>query len=225
MASRLGYGPTMYQSKKTAEKRRFFKLTAVCLALLSSACSVSTITLSGNYPAPLARKLPITVGVYYPEELRNYAYVEIDDASGKDQYIIQSGESQMRLFNTVLPALFQDVVLLDSLDDVPQNGAIDAVFVPAIEEFQLGLPNKTKLKVYEIWLKYNMRLSKTNGDYIADWVMTAYGKSPDESFQSVDEGVKDAATVAMRDLAASFTLGFTGVPGVSDWLRENNYSP
>ena len=201
------------------------RLPAIALLLLASSCSVSTITLEGNYPSPLVRKIPITVGVYYPEELRNFSYVEIDDYSGKDQYIVNSGASQIELFNTMLPALFQNVVLLDDLDGIAGNTTLDAVFVPAIEEFQLGLPSKTKLKVFEIWLKYNMRLSKTNGDYIADWVMTAYGKTPDENFESVDSGVQDAALVAMRDLAASFTLGFTGVPGVNDWLKDNNFTP
>ena len=200
-------------------------LLAAFITLLASACSVSTITLQGAYPTPLVRKIPITVGVYYPEELRNFSYVEIDDYSGKDQYIVNSGASQIELFNTMLPALFENVVLLDDLDSIPGMQNLDAVFVPAIEEFQLGLPSKTKLNVFEIWLKYNMRLSKTNGEYIADWVMTAYGKSPDENFQSVDSGVQDAAVVAMRDLAASFTLGFTGVPGVNDWLKENNFTP
>jgi len=158
----------------------------------------------------------------YPEELRNFSFTEIDDYTGDDQYIINSGASQVELFNTVLPALFENVVLLDSLDS-PQAGNIDAVFVPAIEEFQLGLPSKTKLKVYEIWVKYNMRLENPNGDYIADWVMTAYGKSPTESFQSVDDGVQGAAVVALRDLAASFTLGFTGIPEVNEWLKENDH--
>ena len=92
--------------------------------------------------------------------------------------------------------------------------------MPVIEEFQLGLPAKTKLKVYEIWVKYNMRLENANGDYIADWVMTAYGKSPTESFQTVDAGVQDAAVVALRDLAASFTLGFSDIPEVNEWLKE-----
>jgi hypothetical protein len=215
----------MYQRSFPARIRHFQVLVVACLALFCSSCSVSTITLSGDYPQPLARKLPITVGVYYPDELRNFSYTEIDDDSGADQFIVQSGASQVQLFDTMLPALFENVVLLDNLDNVAQNTNIDAVFVPAIEEFQLGLPSKTKLDVYEIWLKYNMRLSKTNGDYIADWVMTAYGKSPDADFRSVDSGVQDAATVAMRDLAASFTLGFSGVPGVNDWLRENNYLP
>jgi hypothetical protein len=126
------------------------------------------------------------------------------------------------LFNTVLPALFENVVMLDSLESA-QTAGIDAVFVPDIEEFQLGLPAKTKLKVYEVWVKYNMRLENPNGEYIADWVMTAYGKSPTESFQSVDAGVQDAAVVALRDLAASFTLGFTGVPEVNEWLVEHEH--
>jgi hypothetical protein len=189
--------------------------------LLLASCAANTINITGSYPSPLVRKIPITVGVYYPEELRNFSFIEIDDYTGDDQYIVNSGSSQIELFNTVLPALFENVVMLDSLD--PRPGSVDAVFVPAIEEFQLGLPSKTKLKVYEVWVKYNMRLENPNGDYIADWVMTAYGKSPTESFQSVDAGVQDAAVVALRDLAASFTLGFTGIPEVNDWLTENEH--
>lgn len=201
-------------------------LNAVALfvaAQILVSCAASTITITGTYPTPLVRKLPITIGVYYPDELRNFSYTEIDDYSGKDQYIINSGMSQMDMFNTVLPALFESVVMLDSLEEAQTRGNLDAIFVPAIEEFQVGLPDKTKLKVFEIWVKYNMRLSQANGDYIADWVMTAYGKSPQESFQSVDAGVKDAAFVALRDLAASFTIGFPDVPEVNDWLRDNNH--
>lgn len=189
------------------------------LAILSG-CAASTIVINGEYPSPLVRKLPLTVGVYYPEELRNFAYTEINDNTGDDEYIVQSGASQLELFNTLLPALFENVVELES----PANAStqVDAVFVPAIEEFQLGLPQKTKLKVYEIWMKYNMKLQKANGDYIADWVMTAYGKAPQENLQTVDAGVQSAAVVAMRDLAASFTLGFKDVPEVNEWLKANN---
>lgn len=195
---------------------------SIVTAMLAG-CGASTIVLSGSYPSPLVRKLPITVGVYYPEELRNFSYTEIDDYSGQDQYILQGGGSQLELFNTVLPALFENVVMLDSLDTAANNSQLDAVFVPSIAEFQLGLPQKTKLKVYEIWMKYNMRLSTAGGDYIADWVMTAYGKAPQENMKTVDAGVQDAAVVAMRDLAASFTLGFTTVPEVNEWLKSNNY--
>jgi hypothetical protein len=206
-------------SFKTPFHRACSLLALALTSILLASCAAKTINISGNYPSPLVRKIPITVGVYYPEELRNFSFIEIDDYSGDDQYIVNSGETQIELFNTVLPALFENVVMLESLD-APGAG-IDAVFVPAIEEFQLGLPQKTKLKVYEVWVKYNMRLEDPQGEYIADWVMTAYGKSPTESFQSVDAGVQDATIVALRDLAASFTLGFDDIPEVNEWLAEN----
>lgn len=204
-----------------APARRVVSLSGIALlSVLLTSCAAKTINISGTYPSPLVRKIPITVGVYYPDELRNFSFTEIDDYSGDDQYIVNSGKTQVDLFNTVLPALFESVVVLDSLDK--RSPGLDAVFVPAIEEFQLGLPQKTKLKVYEVWVKYNMRLEKPEGEYIADWVMTAYGKSPTESFQSVDAGVQDATVVALRDLAASFTLGFSGIPEVNEWLAENS---
>ena len=202
-----------------AIRRKLLLPGTAVVSLLLASCAANTINISGTYPSPLVRKIPITVGVYYPEELRNFSFTEIDDYTGDDQYIVNSGETQVELFNTVLPALFEHVVMLDSLEERP--GELDAVFVPAIEEFQLGLPQKTKLKVYEVWVKYNMRLEQPEGEYIADWVMTAYGKSPTESFQSVDAGVQDATVVALRDLAASFTLGFSGIPEVNEWLAEN----
>ena len=76
---------------------------------------------------------------------------------------------------------------------------VDAIFEPIIEEFQLALPTKTKLDVYEIWIKYNMRLMTADGDYIADWVLTSYGKTPSESLRSVEAAINAAAIVALRD--------------------------
>lgn len=191
------------------------------IALLT-ACSAATIDISGTFPAPLVRKLPLTVGVFYGDAFTNHSYIEINDNTGDDQYIINSGASQIELFNTMLPAVFEEVVMLDSIENAGAYSNLDAVFIPTIEEFQVGLPAKTRLNVFEIWVKYNMRLARTNGDYIADWVMTAYGKSPEETFQSVDAGVNDAANVALRDLAASFTLGFSNIPEVNDWLKSEN---
>ena len=198
------------------------KMALVATVLLLSACAATTIDISGTFPAPLIQKLPLTVGVFYDSAFTNHSFIEINDSTGDDQYIINSGSSQIELFNTMLPAVFQNVIELDSIESANARSDLDAVFVPAIEEFQVGLPQKTRLNVYEIWVKYNMRLAGSNGDYIADWVMTAYGKSPEETFQSVDDGVNDAANVALRDLAASFTLGFSDIPEVNDWLRVQN---
>src|SRR5690606_41015341 len=76
-------------------------LPAVLLLLLSG-CAARTITLNASYPTPLVVPLPLTIGVYYPEELREFRYTEVDDSSGKDQYIIAAGPSPVAAFNTVL---------------------------------------------------------------------------------------------------------------------------
>ncbi len=197
-------------------------LTPVTLCMLLAGCSASVINIEGNYPSPLVNQLPLTLGVIYDDNFSNYSFTEIDEYSGDDQYIINSGASQVDLFNTILPAVFSQVVFLESADDIASHPELDMIFQPGIEEFQVGLPQKTRLNVYEIWVKYNMRLSAPDGNSIADWVMTAYGKSPQETFGSVDAGVNEAAVEAFRDLAATFSLGFANIPEVNDWLRTNN---
>lgn len=184
-------------------------------------CGVSNVVIEGDYPIPLVDKMPVSVAVYYDQALKDFAYLEYSE-TGSEEYNIESGASHIDLFNRVTPAMFDQVVIVDSMEEA-QAAGVDAVFAPAIEEFQLALPSKTKLDVYEVWIKYNMRLLTAEGDYIADWVLTSYGKSQtgsSMSMRTVDSAINDAAVLALRDLASSFALGFQAVPEVSDWLSE-----
>jgi hypothetical protein len=189
----------------------------VIIALLLAGCGVSNVVIEGSFPTPNIAKLPLSIAVYYDDALRDFAYMEYTE-TGQEEFNIESGTSHMQLFNAILPAMFDRVVFINSMDDAPAQG-VDAVFVPAIEEFQLALPAKTKLDVYEVWIKYNMRLLTASGDYIADWVLTSYGKTPQATFLSPEEGISEAAIVALRDLASSFSLSFSQVPEVRDWLN------
>ena len=87
----------------------------------------------------------------------------------------------------------------------------------------LALPQKTRLDSYEVWVKYNMRMLGPDGAYIADWVLTSYGKTPMEGLLSVEGGINEATVSALRDLASNFALSFGAVPEVRDWLasRQN----
>jgi len=186
--------------------------------LLLESCGVSNVTIEGSFPTPNISKLPLTVAVYYDDALREFAYLEYSE-TGAEEFNIESGQSHIELFNAVLPAMFEEVVVVDSMEAAEARG-VDAVFAPLIEEFQLALPAKTKLDVYEVWIKYNMRLVTAEGDYIADWVLTSYGKTPTETFRTTEAAINDAAVVALRDLASSFSLSFTQVPEVRDWLAS-----
>ena len=202
-------------SLETASAVRRGLILTACLAVLT-ACGVSSVTVSGTYPSPNVNKIPLSIAVYYDDVLKAFSYIEYTE-TGSEEYDIQSGQSHMDLFNVILPAMFDQVVLVNSLEEAAELG-VDAVFMPAIEEFQLALPYKTKLDVYEVWIKYNMRLQAADGEYIADWVVTSYGKTPTETFKSNEAAINEAASGALRDLGSSFSFNFSSVPEVRDWL-------
>ena len=188
------------------------------LLLLLGACGVNSLVVEGNYPTPAVRKIPLTLGLYFDEDLRNFLYIEYTE-TGQEEYRVASGQTHVQLFGSLLPAMFERVVVLDSMDDASDAG-VDAVFAPSIEEFQLALPQKTRLDAYEVWVKYNMRLLGPDGAYIADWVLTSYGKTPTANLLSAEGGINDATVSALRDLASNFTLSFSAVPEVRDWLAS-----
>lgn len=212
--------PRVYKIKLTIQRlsQKIVLLLAVCSL---AACGVSNVVIEGSFPTPNINKLPLSVAVLYDSALTEFAYIEYSE-TGAEEYNIASGQSHVELFNAVLPAMFDAVIVVNSMEEAEAHG-VDAIFAPAIEEFQLALPSKTKLDVYEIWIKYNMRLLTAEGDYIADWVLTCYGKTPPESLRSVEAAINEAAVVALRDLATSFSLSFAQVPEVKDWL--NTLSP
>ena len=193
-------------------------LCASVCALVLASCGVSKVVIEGSYPTPNVAKLPLTLAVVYDEPLRSFSYIEYSE-TGAEEFNIASGESHVALFDAVLPAMFQSVVQVASLEDAEALG-VDAIFVPAIDEFQLALPQKTKLDVYEVWIRYNLRFLAGDGGPIADWVLTSYGKTPTESMRTADSAINDAAVVALRDLASSFSLSFAQVPEVRDWLAS-----
>ena len=199
-------------------KNMCFGMAVLLVALSLSGCGFSNVVIEGSFPTPNINKIPVTVAVYYDDAIRGFSYLEYSE-TGQEEFNIESGRSHMELFNAVLPAMFDRVIVVDNLEDARAEG-VDAVFAPAIEEFQLALPAKTKLDVYEVWIKYNMRLLTAEGDYIADWILTSYGKTPTETFRSVADGINEAAVVALRDLASSFSLSFGQVPEVRDWLSS-----
>lgn len=195
----------------------YIKTAVLAAGFALAGCGVSNVVIEGSYPTPNISKLPLSVAVYYDQALRDFAYLEYSE-TGTEEFNIQSGRSHMDLFNAVVPAMFDRVVFIETMEEAQASG-VDAIFAPTIEEFQLALPSKTKLDVYEVWIKYNMRLLTAEGDYIADWVLTSYGKTPTATFLSVEQAINEAAVVALRDLASSFSISFSQVPEVRDWLN------
>lgn len=181
-----------------------------------------TLIVEGKFPPPLVNEIPLVAGLHLPTEFKSYRYIEASEDRAK--WIIDMGEAQSSMFQTVLPGMFVQVRELNTLTFAEGNDGktpdVDFVITPRIEEFQYTLPSETKIKVYEIWLKYNVQVFDNRGTLIADWILTAYGKTPSGFMQSDEAALNQAVVVALRDAGANLALNFANVPEVRAWLAQ-----
>lgn len=194
--------------------------TAAVLAAALAGCTQSVaLRVASEVPAALVMKLPVAVGVHYPPQLAGHVYRE--ESEDRPGWTIETGPSQVALFDRVLGSMFERVVPLAQrpVPGAPASG-VDGVLVPRIEEVQFATPQETRLEFYEAWIRYGMELLAPDGTTLADWTFAAYGKAPPSSFMSgAEQGLNQAIEAALRDAGAKLATGFGEVPEVKAWLE------
>ena len=189
---------------------------AVSLLLILTACEQSmTLRVESEIPTPVIERIPVKIGVFYQDELRNYVSEENSDERPK--WKIESGSSHVDLFEQILSSMFQEVIEVAGTTAV---ATLDAVLAPSVAEMQFALPAETKTDFYEAWVKYDMELYNQDGSRIANWSVTGYGKSSTEFMKSRDKGLNAAVNQALRDAGAKIALGFPMVAEISAWLEQ-----
>ncbi len=189
---------------------------AVSLLLILTACEQSmTLRVESEIPTPVIERMPVKIGVFYQDELRNYVSEENSDERPK--WKIDSGSSHVYLFEQILSSMFQEVT---EVAGTTAAATVDAVLAPSVAEMQFALPAETKTDFYEAWVKYDMELYNQDGSRIANWSVTGYGKSSTEFMKSRDKGLNAAVNQALRDAGAKFALGFPMVAEISAWLEQ-----
>jgi hypothetical protein len=201
--------------------------STLLLTLLVSGCGPNQVVVKGNFPEPLVTPLPITLGVYYDPEFRNHEFFDESKSRTESDWIVRTGQAQTQMYDTLLPAMFNKVVMLNELPrdqriEAVGEASVQAVLVPHVEELQYTTPRQTKVKVFEIWLRYRYELYSPDGQLLADWTMTSYGKTPTAFLQTAEAAVNQAAVMALRDAGANFLTNFENVPEVKLWLESLN---
>ena len=188
----------------------------VCLLLILAACEQSvSLKVDTEIPTPVIARMPVKMGVFYRDELRNYIYEE--NSEDRPNWKIDSGSSHVALFNQIISSMFVET---KEVGGTTADITIDAVLSPSVAEMQFAMPAETKTDFYEAWVKYNMELYNRDGSRIANWSVTGYGKSSTEFMKSRDKGLNAAVNQALRDAGAKFALGFRKVADVSSWLEQ-----
>ncbi|NRA85452.1 MAG: hypothetical protein HRU22_17270 [Gammaproteobacteria bacterium] len=189
----------------------------LALTLITVIGCSNTLEVEGDFPRPVINILPLTVGVVYNEPFKTYRYVEQEEE--RNDWEISIGRAQMKLFNTVLPAMFSKVIGVPEINASSED-VVDLFFEPSVEEFQFNVPEETKIKMYEVWIKYNMKVYDARGSLLADWIITAYGKTPTEFMKSDKTALNEALIIALRDVGAGLSLRFRHVPEIQAWMGQ-----
>ena len=213
--------------------RKAQRLLTLIILLVLAACTSREVIVEGTFPTPLVDHVPVSVGVLFTQEFKEHELV--DDATGRGEvsWRVSTGTAQVEFWSTLFPAFFQNVVFIESYADL-QAYDVDAVLIPQVADVQYAIPLYTNVKVYEIWMRYNLALAEPeqiideenatisleNMQPFAEWPLTSYGKTPTAFMQSDIDAVNLAAVMALRDAGANFITSFLRVPGVMDWIKN-----
>lgn len=189
----------------------------LALALAAGACT-NTVTVRGQFPAPLVEKMPVTVGLYFPKEFSNYTAHEIlyQDTNWR----IPIGYASQQMFEQVFASLAAKVVVLEKKPEPGTHAqGADLIVTPAFTDFGLLDPDVTPLEFFSVSFKFRVRVSTPPGQTLADWEFNSYGKAPWYHFN--EEGaVREALIIALRDAAATLAIEFDEQPGIVAWLAS-----
>ena len=206
--------------------RRLPLLAGLALLALLGGCGPAEVKVEGSFPEPLMEPLPLTIGVWYGEELANHEFFDEAKSRQESSWIVRTGEAQVQMWDTLLAGMFQNLVHMKGEPGPGQmNQVVDGVLIPHVDELQYAIPTHTNVKVYEIWMRYRFELVTTGGEPIAEWTMSSYGKTPTAFLQSDEAAVNLAAVMALRDAGANFATNFTRVPALEAWLQERWQQP
>lgn len=197
-----------------------FKLIAIGLAgaLILSGCTGASVKVPTNFPVPVVQPVPLHVGLVLDDELTGYEHVE--DLEKNGEWKITIGPAQEPMFENLFQGLFADHSRVN--DHVQQPPNLHGVLRPSIEQVQFSTPTQTRSDYFEVWIRYQIKLYD-QGELIAEWPITAYGKANVRNYgmASTNPALQAAALNACRDAMAFFSVQFRKTKEVQAWLNAH----
>jgi hypothetical protein len=187
---------------------KLFSITsALLLILLLSSCT-KNFQVVAEIPTPLIDPIALTAQLDYSDEFKAYKFVEKSDDRSLES--VDFGVAQVSLYDSIFGSLFD-------ISDAGTGGH-DLKIEPQILDFQYAEPKETKLKLYEVWIKYRLKVSDSKNEELADWVVKGYGKTPTSMLSSHLKAFNTACNVALRDVGAQLAIGFRNQPSIKAYL-------
>ena len=189
-------------------------MTASILALLTG-CSTSLVV-DAVFPTPLVNPLPVRIGILMDEALTAFEHQE--KIPQQASYTIQLGNANAAMLGQLFRSMFIATEPVGALPlGADEQVRLDAVLKPELEKFEFDVPLRRTDQFVEVWMQYLLRLYETDGQLIAEWPVTGYGKA---EHGSRGDALNRAAVVAMREIGAVISTEFSEQPQIEYWLQE-----
>ena len=180
------------------------------LMFLASCSSTAIVEIDTSFPAVLSQPKVLSAVIVFDDEFVSYVGKPNENTS------VSIGKAQVDLLKNAFSGLFTTIELESSIDNLNTDSGI--IITPSVQQIQVSTPSEHYLIVFEVWIKYNLKIETADGRLIANWFMPAYGKTPDVFMSSKEKAIEQATIIALRDAGAKLLLDFYRIPALNQWL-------
>lgn len=180
------------------------------LMFLASCSSTAIVEIDTSFPAVLSQPKVLSAVIVFDDEFVSYVGKPNENTS------VSIGKAQVDLLKNAFSGLFSTIEFKSSIDNLNTDSGI--IITPSVQQIQVSTPSEHYLNVFEVWLKYNLKIETADGRLIANWFMPAYGKTPDVFMSSKEKAIEQATIIALRDAGAKLLLDFYRIPALNQWL-------
>jgi hypothetical protein len=200
-----------------ASKRNSLRISRLGAAAWVLAGCSSAVVVESEFPTPLVEPVPLTIGLHYDDELRDFIHAEALPRSAT--WTIDLGDANVAMLDPLFDTMFTVTREISELPPSPAElVSLDAVLSSTLAEYQFDVPQASRDEFVEVWLQYRLQLIEPDGDVVIEWEVPGYGKA--EISSDREEAVHRASIVAMREAGALISTQFIQQPQVSDWLED-----
>lgn len=199
-----------------ATKRMSSRICGTALAAAALAGCTSAVVVESEFPTPLVQTLPVSIGLYYDPELRDFIHAEALPRSST--WTIDLGDANLAMLNPLYGTMFAATQELSDPGPAGRPAGIDGVLSSTLQQFQFDVPRSSRDEFVEVWLQYKLELQKPDGELVIEWEAIGYGKA--EIDGNREDAVHRASIVAMREAGAVIATRFAEQPPVADWVED-----
>ena len=204
-----------------------YSIVTLSLVFTASIAAAASYTNEVEFEIDDSEKLPLSVGYTLTDSMDDHTHRE---RVCNTTYRIRNGDLHSKLVANVLSSVFEEAKEVN-LEESSSLDGIDLVVVISPGDtpygwWQISLPCRTRLDVFENWFKYKVTLEDQEGVQIAQWEQYGFGRiSEEEVDKRRSLGIEGASSRAFIEMRAKLIYDFRNNEEILNLINDNPEEP